>query len=174
MHSTLYRSGRKNKALDNKTYNYQSLLFLMVSKNSKPAQGTIEYLVIIAVVVVVALVVVGLLISLSAPGAQVSQVAGKLNAEVQTISVLQAIAGSDGNGVLVIKNSSGDGITITKITIGDSNQDVSAYFAQGDLRSIQLNKLPLCKPGVTKIYSIKSELPHPKGCGFRIVGLECV
>jgi len=127
----------------------------MVSKNSKPAQGTIEYLVIIAVVVVVALVVVGLLISLSAPGAQVSQVAGKLNAEVQTISVLQAIAGSDGNGVLVIKNSSGDGITITKITIGDSNQDVSAYFAQGDLRSIQLNKLPLCKPGVTKIYSIK-------------------
>ena len=118
-------------------------------------QGTIEYLVIIAVVVVVALVVVGLLISLSSPGAQVSQNAGKLNAEVQTISVLQAIAGSDGNGVLVIKNSSGDGITITKVTIGDSNQDVSAYFAQGDSRPIQLNHVPSCTPGTTKTYSVK-------------------
>ena len=118
-------------------------------------QGTIEYLVIIAVVVVVALVVVGLLISLSSPGAQVSQVAGKLNAAAQPVSVLSALAGADGNGVLTIKNNTGDGITITKITIGDSNQDISAYFAQGDSRSIQLNKLPSCTPGTTKTYSIK-------------------
>jgi len=121
----------------------------------RTAQGTIEYLVIIAVVVVVALVVVGLLISLSSPGAQVSQNTGKLNAAAQPVSVLQALAGADGNGVLTIKNNTGDGITITKITIGDSNQDISAYFAQGDSRSIQLNQLSSCTPGTTKTYSIK-------------------
>jgi len=117
-------------------------------------QGTVEYLVIIAVVVVISLVVVGLMANLSSPGAQVSQNAGKLNAATQSISIISALSAPDGNGVITLQ-SLGEGVTITKITFNDSNQDISAYLTQGDIRSIQLNRLPSCTPGTTKTYTVK-------------------
>ena len=89
------------------------------AQTSERAQGTIEYLVIIAVIVVIALVVVGLLSNLSSPGKSLSQNASKLNATAQSVSILQALSASDGNGVLTLKNNTGEGITITKITFND-------------------------------------------------------
>ena len=83
------------------------------------AQGTIEYLVIIAIVVVISLVVVGLSTGLF------NSSAGNINISTQKIgnvvgyggiSVVEVAVDSRGDGVLRLNNNSGDGFALTKVS----------------------------------------------------------
>ncbi len=87
---------------------------------SKKAQGTIEYLVILAVVVIVALIVVSLIIGSTTPAQGISGTTTQIASASNILAVTESIVSEDGNYFLKIKNNSGENITITNITIGDN------------------------------------------------------
>ncbi len=82
-------------------------------------QGTIEYLVILAVIVVVSLIVVSLMINSTAPAQGISGTTSTIATASTLLSVTESIVSEDGNYFLKIKNNTGENITITKIEIGD-------------------------------------------------------
>ena len=83
-------------------------------------QGTIEYLVILAVVVIVALIVVTLMINSTAPAAGISGTTAQITSASNPIAINETIVDTDGNYFLKIKNNTGENATITEIEIGDS------------------------------------------------------
>lgn len=109
---------------------------------SERAQGTIEYIVILAIIVVIALVVISIIASFSGSGTQITQNAstqywisnypiGVLGAQINV-----APAGYDSNWHstgcsrpqtmgIIIKNSSAEKITITSLTIGGTEVNTS-------------------------------------------------
>ena len=64
------------------------------------AQGTIEYLVIIAVVIVLSLVVVGMIIAQVDSSQQVSNSSNALGLSTQVIGVTESLVNPDGNFVI--------------------------------------------------------------------------
>jgi hypothetical protein len=106
------------------------------------AQGTIEYLVIIAVVVVVGLVVVGLLMSMAGSGAGVaitsSEIGGKIG--VGGISFIDAVVDNDGNGLITLSNNSGGVLTITRLSVDGFDSNYSdTLLGQGDEKTFALS-----------------------------------
>ena len=89
-----------------------------VSKKSI-AQGTIEYLVILAVIVIVGLIVVSLILQSTAPAQGISGTTSQIATASNALAVTESIVSQDGNYFLKIKNNTGENITITKIEIGD-------------------------------------------------------
>jgi len=88
------------------------------------AQGTIEYLVIMAIVVVIGLIVVGIASSFLDTNStnslnKIGQKIGKGG-----ISILESVSDFEGDNALVLKNTSGETLTITKIT----NENNKTYF----------------------------------------------
>jgi uncharacterized protein (UPF0333 family) len=94
---------------------------------TKKAQGTIEYLVIIAIVVVIALVVVGLLLQLMQQGTGVSETGAKTawkTAEPWAIvDWSMENVGADCNLTLILKNSSYETMDLAAVRISDNNWD---------------------------------------------------
>ena len=96
------------------------------------AQGTIEYLVIIAVVIVLSLVVVGLIITQIDNSQRVSVSGNQLGLKSQVIGITESLIDpNDGNFVVSLLNNSGDVITVSKVSVGDSNVAFSEDLAQG-------------------------------------------
>jgi hypothetical protein len=83
------------------------------------AQGTIEYLVIIAVIVVLALIVVALFVSVSSsPAEQILSSSGKLGGvSVGGISIVESVADPNGDALINVSNNYGDSIYLTKVTL---------------------------------------------------------
>jgi len=82
------------------------------------AQGTIEYLVILAIIIIVSLIIVGL-VSSNAPTQQVStSIRALSNLSQGGISVLDAVIDSSGNGIFGLQNNTGENLTITRINVG--------------------------------------------------------
>ncbi len=87
-------------------------------KSNTKAQGTIEYLVVLAVVIVVSLIVAGLATGFLGSGSQalaVSQVTGSCIGS-GGISVLEGVTDTNGDTVLRLKNATGEGFKVTKIS----------------------------------------------------------
>ncbi len=88
----------------------------------KRAQGTIEYLVIVAIVVVIALVVIGILLQLMGQGAGIgetsSQIAWK---SAQPFAITDWKMTSDGNLVIILQNNSSDTLDLVKVSVGRGN-----------------------------------------------------
>ena len=66
------------------------------------AQGTIEYLVIIAVIVVIGLVVVALMMNFMDPAQTISDKQSDLFWRGQPISIVDAIVDSDGDAIFAL------------------------------------------------------------------------
>ena len=97
------------------------------------AQGTIEYLVIIAVVVVIALVVVALLLNISETDS--TQILSNKNQNIigkSGISVIDSVISSTGDGVLSIQNNSGENLTLKRITPGASGISCDKLLSPGE------------------------------------------
>lgn len=86
----------------------------------KKGQGTIEYLVIIAIVVVIALVVVGLLLQLSSPAKGTTENQSKNTWKTATpFAIVDWSRTSDGNLALILQNNSeNQSINLKSITVG--------------------------------------------------------
>ncbi|MFA5126128.1 MAG: class III signal peptide-containing protein [archaeon] len=92
---------------------------------AKRAQGTIEYLVIIAIVVVIALVVVGLLLQVMNQGSGVPETTAKTawkSAEPWAIvDWTMKDVGTDCNLTLILKNNSYEAMDLNAVRLGDRN-----------------------------------------------------
>ncbi len=99
--------------------------------STAPAQGTIEYLVILAVIIVISLVVVGLVGSNSNPQ-NIVMSSGKIGNLTQGgISIADALVATDGNGLVSLQNNSGDLLTITNISLGGVDNNYNTQLVSG-------------------------------------------
>jgi len=120
----------------------------MLNFNSR-AQGTIEYLVILAVIVVISLVIVGLVTGLfSSPSQQISTSGNQLGLTSQAIGITESLIDpNDGNFVIRLLNNSGENITISNVSVGDTNVLFSEDLAQGVERFFVLSTEDVCVEG---------------------------
>ncbi len=97
------------------------------------AQGTIEYLIIIAIVVVIALVVVGLLLQIMGNFGGMSESAARAAWKAGTPLAISDYSQSSTNMVIVLQNTSGQTITFDAITVasGDTNTLDQSIVAGG-------------------------------------------
>jgi len=118
-------------------------------KFSKKAQGqgTIEYLIIIAIVIVIALVVVGLMSSFLNPVAGVGQTASKIGGWTNSIALTETSVTPDGNYLIRLANNSGEELTISNVKIGDTNADYSQDLFQGNAQNFVIDSSDACSAG---------------------------
>ena len=123
-------------------------------KTNKTGQGTIEYLVILAVIVVVSLIVVGLMISSTSGAAGVSSGTSKVAGWTNTISVTESAISPDGNYLVRLANNTGEPLTIKTVKVGDEEVNFSEDLFQGSQQSFKVSSEVVCEIGQT----ITSEL----------------
>ncbi len=95
------------------------------------AQGTIEYLVVIAVVVVISLVVVGLVTNFFGSASSAVGVSNDISSKVGAggISILEGVSDTNGDTVLRLKNNTGESFNVTKISgLSDGESVVDKQF----------------------------------------------
>ena len=113
------------------------------------AQGTIEYLVIIAIVIVISLIVIGLVITTTSnPSQQIKDSSSKLaSASSGGISIVESVVDSSGDAVVSLRNNSGESFTLSSISglSGGSvvgNNEYGGYFvSSGGLSTFSLANL---------------------------------
>ncbi|MDD3084256.1 MAG: class III signal peptide-containing protein [Candidatus ainarchaeum sp.] len=100
---------------------------------NKKGQGTIEYLIIIAIVIVIALVVVGILIQLMGQGSGIgetsSQIAWK---SAQPWAIIDWKVDRDGNLTLILQNNTSEILDLVKVSVGrgeDWNVGISGIIS---------------------------------------------
>ena len=154
------------------------------AQNSNPgqalnrAQGTIEYLVILAIVVVISLVVVGLVMGQMGSASNVSSTASeiKLKTGVGGISVVESVAGFDGNGAIVLKNMGSEAITINTIVVDGVDHNFSDSIVMGSLLGFKLSDIAVCDE-TKKVYSVKVYFTSGSGLGkvsdFETITIDC-
>ncbi len=109
---------------------------------SKSGQGTIEYLVIIAVVIVLALVVVGLLTGIF--GDSANQVMGNIDGLTPNtggIVIEDSVVDTQGDALVSLQNNTGDTITITRISSGTNTNSFDNDIPSTDSRVFSLTDL---------------------------------
>ena len=122
-------------------------------KTSK-AQGTIEYLVIIAIVIVISLVVVSIIINQTSSVSTTNQNATNLAWQTKEIQVLTLVTDSQGQGIILLTSNLTDRITIDNIELDDMPNSTSKQLFLGSTQKISLSNLTACA-GQTQKYNIK-------------------
>ena len=142
------------------------------------AQGTIEYLVIVAVVVVVSLVVVGLLISQTDSVTNISSSASSIKNKigVDGISIVESVASYDGNGYIVLKNVGPENLTVDRIVVDGVNHNYSESILTGSQMGFKLQDIDVCvgakKSYSVKIYYVNSNFLN-KSADFETITIDC-
>ncbi len=146
-------------------------------RTKSSAQGTIEYLVIIAVVIVIALVVVGLLTgmfqnSFSVINPSVDQIKQSLSSE--GVSIYEFVQDPQGDGLVNVTNNSNDSLLLKKITVGGRESVFNNIVAPLDKKLFYLSDLNLscpCAPGETKkVCAVSMEYSTPDELSKTISG----
>jgi hypothetical protein len=110
------------------------------------AQGTIEYLVIIAIVVVIGLVVVSLLVGLmDADG--VSSSVDKASNWSNTLALTETSVTTDGNYLVRLVNNDSDPVTITNVSIGGEDADYSEDLFMSSGQNFVISSSDVCDEG---------------------------
>jgi len=113
------------------------------------AQGTIEYLVIIAIVIVIALVVVGLLLQVMNSGSGVPETQAKATwKSAEPLAIIDW--GVNGTAVtLVLRNNSAESITVNRVTLNssDKNDTVDKTMAPGSTYTVRITDATGCTAG---------------------------
>jgi hypothetical protein len=108
------------------------------------AQGTIEYLVLVAVVVVIGLVVVGLLASMAGSSEGIATTSAKIGNLIQDIGITESVVNPDGNFVVKLLNNSKGSITVSNVMIGDTSVSFSEDLAQGGSKFFSVGERETC------------------------------
>ena len=103
----------------------------------KTAQGSIEYLIIIAIVVVIGLVVTSLSLGISTgETSQIGATGTQLgNVSSGGITIVDAVADPNGDALLTLKNNTGEPLTLTSISSGDTNLTVNELMKANSSKS---------------------------------------
>jgi len=146
---------------------------------SNRAQGTIEYLVVIAIIVVVSLVVTNVMISEVGSAGSVSEsfsVVGQRTG-VGGISVVGSVAGLDGNGVLLLSSPVGDTLSVSKIVVDGVDHNFVGSLYGGESKAFKLKNVDPCV-GQSKVYSVKVFYAGSSGlqktADFKDLSISCL
>lgn len=122
--------------------------FLQEEQAPLRAQGTIEYLVILAVVVVLGLVVVALAVRWSDSSTQnFSSSSGKLSGVTSGgIGIIEAVTDSGGDSLVSLQNNSGEILTLSKIVVGGNETIFDEQLVMGTEKTFSLQDLNLSCP----------------------------
>ena len=106
-------------------------------------QGTIEYLVIMAVVIVISLIVVGLVVTVSSsPSQQIKDSSSKVGeVAVGGISIVESVVDPSGDSLIFLSNNSSDNVTLTRISVGGVDNDFSETIVGLDSKIFSLSNL---------------------------------
>jgi len=125
---------------------------------NKRGQGTIEYLVIIAIVVVIALVVVGLLLQVMNQGSQIPEQTAKTAwKSAAPFAIVDWVKKTDGNLVVVLKNNSYESLDFDELTVGSGTADTvdQNNISPGATIQATIMELSTCTTGAK--YSLPKE-----------------
>jgi len=158
---------------------------MVVSKTSSDfsAQGTIEYLIIIAVIVVISLIVVGLFVTVfNSPSQEIVDSSSKAGAvAVSGISIVESIIDYDGDSLIRLSNNSSDAITLTKVSVGGVDNNFSEQLVGLDSKVFSLNSLNSNCPCSVGQKSVKCEVKiiYTTATGitqtdYRTINAQCV
>lgn len=148
---------------------------------NQTAQGTIEYLIIMAIVVVISLIAVGVVvINSDSPSQQLTASSNEIENSIgSTISVSQAVVDSNGNSIVELVNNTGDNMTLTKVKVGDEETVFNEQIVTGDGKLFSLlNSSCVCASG-QKYATCNVQLYYTSGTGLekietRTISVECV
>ena len=147
------------------------------------AQGTIEYLVIIAVIVVISLVVVGLFITLfDSPSEEITGSSSKVGeVAIGGISIVESVIDPAGDSLIKLSNNSSDSITLTKISVGGVDNNFSEQLVGLDSKLFSLSSLSSSCPCVSGQTNVRCELKivYTTSTGiekieYRTINAKCV
>ncbi|MFA5357811.1 MAG: SBBP repeat-containing protein [archaeon] len=125
------------------------------SSSSGSAQGTIEYVVLLAIIVVIGLVVVVLSSSFVENAPSVSKGKSELYWSSQDLSIVDSAVDSNGDGIFRFSNNSVEGVTITGLNVDGDDVNVSRTKILGGITAnISVSDLPPCVGG-SRIYKVK-------------------
>ena len=113
----------------------------------KKGQGTIEYLVIIAIVVVISLVVVSLMLGFLDQGSSVSEKSSKLSNWSNIIALTETSVTHDGNYLVRLANNSGEELTVTNVQVGDSSGSYSQDLFMSGTQNFVVDSSEICDLG---------------------------
>ncbi|MFA5763722.1 MAG: DUF1566 domain-containing protein [archaeon] len=128
---------------------------VMFSSKEFRAQGTIEYLVIIAVVVVISLVVVGILVGFLGTGSEVGEQSSQLSNWSNLIAITETSVDPDGNYLVRLANNSSDPITIANVQVGDTNVNFSEDLFMGGAQNFVIPSGESCVEGENATRQVK-------------------
>jgi hypothetical protein len=112
------------------------------------AQGTIEYLVIIAIVIVISLVVVGLLVGFLDSGGDVGVQSGRISVMTASIGITESLVDPvDGNFVVRLVNNTGDVLTISGVSVGGEEVLFSEDLAHSGSKYFRVETNNVCEEG---------------------------
>ena len=111
---------------------------------NKKGQGTIEYLVIIAVVVVISLIVVGLVLNQTSSVSATDQKTTNLAWKTKELQIMDFAADAEGRGTIIINSNLPEGVTIDSIVIGDSTNPSTKQIFLGSNQRFSLTSLVAC------------------------------
>ena len=147
------------------------------------AQGTIEYLVIIAVIVVISLVVVGLFITLfDSPSQEIIDSSSKAGeVAVGGISIVESVIDPQGDSLIRLSNNSSDSITLTRVSVGGVDNNFSEQLVGLDskiFRMSSLNSSCPCEEG-QKDVKCEVKITYTTASGitqneYRTISAQCV
>ena len=124
----------KQKTLHTKHSSFVGLAksnrFCLVGKKAT-AQGTVEYLVIIAVVVVISLIVVGLVISQTSSVSESDKKATNLGWKTKEVQIMDFAVDAQGNGILALNSALPDSVRIDSVVIGSINNSSTKQLFLG-------------------------------------------
>ncbi len=136
--------------------------------NSK-GQGTIEYLIILAIIIVLALLVVSFVGGFANTGSGINKTQSEAYWKSQEIGVTDAIVDSNGDAVLVVSSTSTKQLTIKKFFINDTEVDVPDTKIFNGTKSFFVENLPACTTE-TCSYDLKIEYTNKYGTDKIIKG----
>jgi len=145
---------------------------------NRGGQGTIEYLVIIAIVVVISLVVVGLVMTQMGSAENVTSTSFEIKNKtgINGISLIDTVAGEDANGLLVLKNMDSETITIDKIVVDGIDHNYDDPIPMGSQLGFKLENIVVCDE-TKKSYTIKiyftSTTGLTKTANFETLTINC-
>jgi hypothetical protein len=124
----------------------------------KRAQGTIEYLLIIAIVVVIGLVVVGLMTGFLDSGSEVNEKQSRIFWSSQPLAIIDAIVDADGNGIFIIQNNEFEDKNVMAIIIDGVSHEIESgagtKLASGGKYAAYPTGLSACN-STSKAYNIR-------------------
>ena len=125
-----------------------------VQSTEHRAQGTIEYLIIIAIVVVISLVVVGILTGFLGTAPVVGEQSSQLSNWSNSLAITETSVNPDGNYLVRLANNSSDLITISNVRVGDTNNNFSEDLAMGGAQNFVVSSNDFCSEGTNSTQQV--------------------